>query len=448
MDFATTCFVIMPFGEKEILDDHGAPKMVDFDAIYTELFEPAIRAVTLPEGSALVPHRTDKDFFSGDISQDMFEYLEYSRFALADITGLNANVMYELGVRHRARQAGTAIFRQVAARIPFDISQIKAFPYEYEPADHAQASRELITRVLAESMQQNRIDSPVQRALLTQRALQQEQEVRTSGTAPDVEAMLRRAENAIRVGDRAQAMKEYQEALAVQPANALLLVRLGLLHKDDGKWGPALALFHRALAVMPDYSDALREKGIAENKLFYKGGGAASGLTDGMESLRAAIALNPDDYDAHSSLGGALKRAGLRADALAAYERAVDVSRGHSYPLLNAIKLRASLTGKLELDGKTQLLLKRAERSLRAQVATDAPYDPPWSFFDLAEIRLFSGDSGEFLSLADRGVEYATQGWQVVTFADSLELLLTAGVDLPGLREGIARLREEASFLD
>jgi hypothetical protein len=45
----------------------------------------------------------------------MFEYLEYSRFAVADISGLNANVFYELGARHRARESATAIFHQTGA---------------------------------------------------------------------------------------------------------------------------------------------------------------------------------------------------------------------------------------------------------------------------------------------------------------------------------------------
>ena len=137
IDYSTICFVIMPFGEKEVVDEKGERRMVNFDTVYSTVFEPALRAVTLPEGGRLEPHRTDKDFFSGSISHEMFEYLEYSRMALADITGLNPNVFYELGVRHRARQAGTVIFRQLLAKIPFDINQIKAFPYEYEPDAHA-----------------------------------------------------------------------------------------------------------------------------------------------------------------------------------------------------------------------------------------------------------------------------------------------------------------------
>src|SRR5262245_21599368 len=161
IEYTKTCFVIMPFGKKKVGDQE-----VDFDFIYREVFAPAIEATPLPEGDGvrLVPKRTDQDFFAGDISQEMFEYLEYSRFALADISGLNANVFYELGVRHRAHEAGTAIFRQIGSPIPFDINTVKAFDYEYQPAENVPQARGLISRVLTESLQYNRLDSPVQRA--------------------------------------------------------------------------------------------------------------------------------------------------------------------------------------------------------------------------------------------------------------------------------------------
>jgi hypothetical protein len=116
MHYERVCFGIMPFGTKKITDEKGNAREVDFDKIYEKVFVPAISAV-LPateDGGTLEARRTDQDFFAGDISQEMFEYLEYSRIALTDITGLNANVFYELGVRHPAREAGTAISRQLA----------------------------------------------------------------------------------------------------------------------------------------------------------------------------------------------------------------------------------------------------------------------------------------------------------------------------------------------
>jgi tetratricopeptide (TPR) repeat protein len=435
IDYLKTCFVIMPFGQKEVTDDKGEHRMVNFDSIYELVFEPAIRQAQLPEGGRLEPRRTDKDFHMGDISQEMFEYLEYSRVALTDISGLNPNVLYELGVRHRARQAGTVIFRQPGAKIPFDISQIKAFPYEYEPEDHARKSTDFIASVLMESLQQNKIDSPVQRALIVQR------EERSF-----IEADLRDAENAIRVGDKPAAIAAYRKAVAADPGNNLLYVRLGLLLKDDGRWPDAVEQFTNAIAAAPTYGDAWREKGIAENKLYHKGK-KAPGLANGIDALRKAIELNPDDYDAHASLGGALKREGHLEEALAEYDRATEVSRGHSYPLLNAIRLNAQLRGKLEIDAKRRFLIGRAEKSLRAQTATEPPYDPPWSFFDLAEIRLYTGNKEAFLETASKGVEYAGHAWQVTTFMDGLSALRDAGVDLAGLSEGIDMLREQASFL-
>ena len=185
IDYNKVCFVIMPFGKKDV----GGGKMVDFDPLYADIFVPAIAAVSLPEGGKLEPRRTDQDFFAGDIKQEMFQYLEYSRFAMADISGLNFNVAYELGVRHRAREAGTAIFRQTQFAPPFDISSIKAFPYEYTPAEEAAKARALIARVLTESLVRNRLDSPVRLALSAQRKSGQ------------IDGLLKQAEDAIRKPD-------------------------------------------------------------------------------------------------------------------------------------------------------------------------------------------------------------------------------------------------------
>jgi tetratricopeptide (TPR) repeat protein len=434
-DYSRICFVIMPFGSKDVVDDKGVTRKANFDVIYESIFEPAIRAAALPEGGNLEPRRTDKDFFTSDISQDMFEYLEYSRVALTDLSGLNPNVMYELGVRHRARPAGTVIFRQLSAKIPFDISQIKAFPYEYEPQAEAVKSAALITHVLIESLENNRLDSPVRRALSVQQT-----------STSFIESDLKEAENAIRVGDRAKAIAAYMRASDADPGNNLLFVRLGLLLKDEGRWPDALEQFEKAIAVAPSYAVAWRERGIARNKL-YCNAGRAAGMPNGIDDLRQAIELGPDDYDAHASLGGALKREGRLAEALAEYARATDVSRGHSYPLLNAVRISAQIKGKLEVDDKQRFLMSRAAQSLQAQVASEPPYDPPWSFFDLAEIRLYQGKEDEFLDVAGKGTEYAAK-WQVVTFHDGLKQLLDAGVDLPGMREGVKMLAERAEYLN
>jgi tetratricopeptide (TPR) repeat protein len=440
----------MPFGTKKVGD-----KDVDFDFIFKEVFEPAVNATPLGEGGGrtLVAKRTDKDFFTGDISQEMFEYLEYSRFAIADISGLNPNVFYELGVRHRAHDAGTAIFRQVGLPIPFDINSIKAFDYEYQPIENAAKSRELITQVLTQSLQYNRLDSPVQRALLAQRA-----RAETAGSSLD--DLLRDAENAIRSQRWTDAIDAYRKATLADPGNCRLRLRLGLFLKDRDRWDEALTEFGAAVDAEATYGDGWREKGIAENKLFIKRG-RPDGAANGEDSIRKAVTLNAADYDGWASLGGVIKREADRLDktgqpeqaraeykrAYDTYRKATDVSEGNSYPLLNEMKLAGRIDGKVPNDIRIKLRLPKAERFLKAQVADQPPSNAPWSFFDLSEIKLYSGDAEGFVNVLTDGLTYCTAYWQAETHLNSLLLLKAGGVSLAGLDAGVELLSQAVAEL-
>ena len=432
VDYDKICFVIMPFGKKKVGD-----KEVDFDFIYDNVFEPAVAVVDLPEGGKLEPRRTDKDYFTGDISQEMYQYIEYSRFAIADISGLNANVFYELGVRHRSHESGTAIFRQETGPPPFDIGQIKAFPYEYEPQNKVAEAVELVRKVLAESLVHNRLDSPPMRALLAQRAREQDP------TRGNIEPLLVEADNALRQQDWTKAIEKFTEALEVSPKNAAVFFKRGLVYRDRGMFNRALADFERVTQLSPSYAEAYREKGIAENKLYNKTPDA--GLPNGEESLLKAVELKPDDFDALSSLGGVYKRQGRIKEAAECYDKATEVSRGNAYPLLNAITLKAQADGRFELDKRYRFMLERARRSLQSQV--ESGYNPPWSAFDLAQLNLYTGNQQRFLDRIDDGLLACTHAWQPETFRRTLELLTSAGISLPGLDEGIAKLKETEDFL-
>jgi tetratricopeptide (TPR) repeat protein len=429
MDYSKVCFVIMPFGTKKV-----GRKKVNFDEIYDNIFMPAINATKLPEGGNLIARRTDKDFFTGNISLEMFHYIEYSRFALADISGLNANVFYELGVRHRAHQAGTAIFKQLSAPIPFDINQIKAFPYEYEPQENIAKSQQLITRVLEESLVQNKIDSPVRQALMIQQA-------QTS----NIEAILHEAENAIRKRNVPAAIAKFKEAIAVERDDPKLYLKLGLLYKEQEKWQEALDALTKATNLADDYSDAFREKGIVENQVCRKANWSPD-LTTGEESLRKAVELNPEDYDAYASLGGVLKRQKRLEEALDMYKRATEVSRGNPYPLLNELKIYLLINQTPSIENKYKFYLKRAERILCAQVENKEPLDTPWSFFNLSEVCLYLGDKEGFLKYLDEGIFCAAK-WQIETHREALELLQGSKLTLPGLDEGIDKLREAEELM-
>ncbi|SEU06492.1 tetratricopeptide repeat protein [Hymenobacter actinosclerus] len=426
VDLSSICFVVMPFGIKRVGD-----KDVNFDFIYDEVFVPAIAATPLPEGGYLEARRTDKDFFSADIDIEMYQYIEYSRLSLTDITGLNPNVFYELGVRHRARSSGTVIFRQVDAAIPFDVNHIKAFPYEYEPETQVEESKSLITRVLTESLLNNRLDSPVQIALAAQRAM-----------GLSIDRLLKDAENAIRRHDRPQAIRKYEQAIKLNYGNATLYQEVGLLYKDDGKWNKAAEAFAKATRFIPAYSEAHRELGIAQNKLFSKPGSSLE-MTTGEESLKRAIELNDQDFDAYASLGGILKRLQRFEEAYVMYQLATDVSRGHPYPLLNAIRLQVRQRGSMSLTAKQTSQLKRAEQMVRLQTQDSPPSNIPWCFFDLSDIYVFLGRKDACFNALEEGVYNCTSAWQAETHLNSLQLMSNVLAEDEIFKRCIDFLKEE-----
>jgi len=89
----------MPFGRKP----DAAGRIVDFDRVYEELIAPAIAEAELE------PLRADEEMTGGIIHKPMYERLILCEYALADLTTANANVFYELGLRHAVRKWSTLL---------------------------------------------------------------------------------------------------------------------------------------------------------------------------------------------------------------------------------------------------------------------------------------------------------------------------------------------------
>jgi tetratricopeptide (TPR) repeat protein len=421
-DAERMCFVAMPFGVRQV-----AGKTQYFDAIYSTIFAPAIARVELPEGGLLRPYRTDRDVTASLIDEDMYRCLEYSRIVLGDLTGENMNVGIELGVRFRSRASGTVLLRQPGTKMPFDISQVKVFDYDLRsPA----AARETIATVLRQCLQQNRLDSPVRRTL------DQPRDSRVDG-------LLLQAENAVRGLDVATARARYAAATQLAPNDATIWLRLAIVEKDAGAWSVALEAARKATALAPDYGEAWRERGVAENQIWRRTKVARDvNQPDGVASLKRATELNPKDFDAFASLGGALKRREEYPAALDAYRKSLEVSGNHPYPLLNVLKLEALVEGQLHL-ARYRAALKRAAR-VREQQAIESkpPYDPPWSMFDLIEIYLLQGRRADALALMPRALDATDDPSKVQTFRDSLALLDQLSIQLDGLSEVLRTLDE------
>src|SRR4051794_15324469 len=119
---APLCFVVMPFGTKP--DGQGGS--VNFDAVYGQLLRPVIVE------AGLEPLRADEEVVGGLIHKPMFERLILSDYAVVDLTTANANVFYELGVRHAVRPYSTVLVGAQIGRLPFDLAPDRTLPYALE----------------------------------------------------------------------------------------------------------------------------------------------------------------------------------------------------------------------------------------------------------------------------------------------------------------------------
>lgn len=150
------CFVLMPFGEKA--DPAGGPA-IDFDRIYQTALKPGIEAADM---EAI---RADEERTGGIIHKPMFERLLLCDYALADLTTANANVFYELGVRHTARPATTLTVFARHQPIPFDVNFLRSMPYDLgENNGFGEAQVSALRRAVTEKLKDLR-------ALVTGRAV-------------------------------------------------------------------------------------------------------------------------------------------------------------------------------------------------------------------------------------------------------------------------------------
>ena len=118
----------MPFGVKT---DPGSNITINFDVIYEEIIRPAI------EAAGLKAIRTDEEKVGGIIQKPIFERLILCDYAVADLTTANANVYYELGVRHAMRPWSTVLIFAEGVRLPFDLGPVRGLAYHLDQAGNA-----------------------------------------------------------------------------------------------------------------------------------------------------------------------------------------------------------------------------------------------------------------------------------------------------------------------
>jgi hypothetical protein len=154
----TKVFIVRPFGNRSVLKKDKATENVttvkfDFDKVEEELIRPAMQQLNLSGGT------TGEVFEAGDIREDMFSDLLLADIVIADISIYNANVFYELGIRHALRDKRTILIKCSGFDdTPFDIIGFRYISYDKDKPSEALSS---FVKSIDETMKADRKDSPV-----------------------------------------------------------------------------------------------------------------------------------------------------------------------------------------------------------------------------------------------------------------------------------------------
>ncbi len=156
------CFVIIGFGKKTSYAN-GKMRVLDLDETFSLLIKPVFDALNISCYRAI-----DKNL-SGSIDKVMLQEIKNADFALVDITTLNANVMWELGVRHSLKPRHTIMIceKEQMNSIPFDVNHFVVHQYAHSeegiPYKEVERFRKQLTEVVKGCLEQKPevTDSPV-----------------------------------------------------------------------------------------------------------------------------------------------------------------------------------------------------------------------------------------------------------------------------------------------
>src|SRR4051794_17846258 len=150
-----TAFIVRPFGKQETRISETVIE-IDFDDVEEKLIGPVLTRLGVTgrtTGEIVVP---------GNIRDDMFQLLLTRDLVVADISIHNANVFYELGIRHALRDKWTFLIRCKGDDVPFDHLTDRYFEYD---KDDPGAGLDRLIEAMRRTIESQASDSPVFRSI-------------------------------------------------------------------------------------------------------------------------------------------------------------------------------------------------------------------------------------------------------------------------------------------
>ena len=393
------CFVVMGFGKKM---DYRRSKVIDLNIIYEKVIKNLFKDLKDYE---LI--RADEISSSEIIDVSMYSLLLKADLVIADITTMNANAIYELGIRHALKPFSTIVMMQEneKEKIPFDLSHCRIFTYkDYGEILDDEEAKQIKERLHAfvQGSEEQKTDSPLYTYL------------------PDIIPPKMSDDEFNKVIDSAKTKEETILSLVSKAENL----------KDNNKFKESISEWKKVQEILPNNDYVVQQLALVQYKSKYPNETIAL-----EEAKRTIELLNPQDSLDLETIGitGAIYKNLFKInnnydyldEAIKYYKKGYmikkDYYNGENYS--NCLLLKMKKTGlKIEernyLDFESKVVCEEIISSLEENIRNkEINY---WMYATLATCYLRLNDEKNYQKYEAAFLASAEIQWQIETYKNTI----------------------------
>jgi 3',5'-cyclic AMP phosphodiesterase CpdA/tetratricopeptide (TPR) repeat protein len=391
-------FVVMPFARK-LINVRGAPLEFDFDRVYNELIRPA------GEEAGWQVTRIDKLSLPGAIGEHYLQRLFEAPVVIADVTMSNENVYYELGIRHAISSGLTLLIARDGTDLPFDIQHLRVVFYDLDKPAKLAEDKQAIQSAL--DIRPDDKTNPV-RAFLAKAGATTDAALDNTAFAHDLASRIQRARTA------EQLVAIWNWVKPQSPLPALALLQLAERLAEFSEWPTSAEVLTAAASYRKNDFEVHRTLGWHLRHL----GRDAEALS----AFEAALELNPNDPETLGMMGGMFKRQRDFARASECYQRAHRASPNSIYIEVNlaAMLILASPAEPAQGLARYKALLQRLE-------ANSESLSDLWNLLVAGEAAFALDQDARAEEFFGRARQLTRTGKELNSTADQMELFASIG---------------------
>jgi tetratricopeptide (TPR) repeat protein len=415
------CFILMPFGIKANADG----SMINFDRVLQDLIAPAVR------DAELEPIRADQEVSGGIIHKPMFERLILCPFAVADLSTANANVYYELGVRHAFKPFSTVQIIAEGSRLPFDVQMLRTIPYKLgmdgvpDPSNAATTSA-AIAKFLKEARNGTK-DSPVFQ-LIDGLPVPSLEHLKTDVFRDQVDYSVQvrdKLADARRSFQKADAVRAVEKGLGdIADLDTGVAIDLMLSYRAVSAWEDMVKLIQRFSAPLAQTVMVREQLGLALNRLKRRDEAQQVLLKlieeRGPSSETCGILgrVYKDQWEDALKSGNSFLASGYLDKAIKLYLQGFEADWRDAYPGINAVTLMELRTPP---DDRRKELVPVVRYAVQRKIEKSEP--DYWDYATLLELAVLEGNQDTATHALGDALANVREQWEPETTAHNVRLI-------------------------